>query len=165
MRILEKLARPPVILFSLISMILIGGSFAYFQKFVGGDLLDISMSGPDALKRLGEMTDAHKQAHTWITLFLDSLYPIAYGSFFAGATYKLLGHTKGWLTFPALLTVIADFGENIAQMLAMNGQENLIMAKSILTPIKFSMLIIMSLILLSVFLLWIIKRKSSLSHG
>lgn len=148
MRILETLSRLPVILFSFLAMMIIGASFGYFQQFVGGKLLDMSMSGPDALNRLTEMSASHKQAHTWITLITDSLYPIAYGSFFAGATLKLAGLSNRKLVVPTLVTVIADFFENTAQILALNGHENLIMAKSFFTPIKFSAFVIMNLIFL-----------------
>lgn len=137
-----------MILFTFFAMIIIGASFGYFQRFVGGDMLDLVISGQDAHTRLSEMDDAQKQAHTWITLILDSLYPIAYGSFFAGATIWLAGKSKIWMATPALVTVIADFCENTVQLLALNGFDNLIVAKSVLTPIKFSAFFVMGLFFL-----------------
>ena len=158
MRILEFISRLPVILFSFLAMIIIGASFGYFQRFVGGDLLDLISSGQDALTRLSEMSLSQKQAHTWITLIPDSLYPIAYGSFFAGGTLKLAGGLKRWVVLPAMVTIIADFCENIVQILSLNGFESLIVAKSILTPLKFSA-VAMTVIFFLVFCLVALYRK------
>jgi hypothetical protein len=158
MRILEILPRLPVILFSFLAMIIIGASFGYFQRFVGGDLLDMSVTGKEALARLSEMSLSQKQAHTWITLIPDSLYPIAYGSFFAGATLKLAGGLKQWVVLPALVTIIADFCENIVQILSLNWFESLIVAKSVLTPLKFSAFVV-TVILFLVFCLVALYRK------
>jgi len=113
------------------------------------------------------MSDPQKQAHTWITAVPDSLYPIAYGSFFAGATLTLSGGSKIWTVVPAVLTMIADFCENLVQVLALNGQENLLLAKSIITPIKFTMFIVMGITLITFILIACIKyvkRRSNSSH-
>ena len=158
MRIREKLTSLPVILFTLLAMVGIGASFAYFETLVGGELLDMSLSGRDALARLAEMNASEKQAHFWITLTADSLYPIAYGSFFTGATLRLANSLSFWLVIPALVTVIADFSENAVQLLALNGYENMMLAKSVFSPVKFSAVFVMSLLFL-VFIVVAISRK------
>ncbi|NNC35945.1 MAG: hypothetical protein EX271_01965 [Acidimicrobiales bacterium] len=139
------------------AMMILGASFAYFQRFVGGDLLDMATSGSDAFARLGDLTAEQRIAHVWITLVPDSLYPIAYGTFFAGATLYLAASTRPILAVPALVTVVADFSENIVQILALSGHENLLAAKSVLTPLKFSAFCVMFALFLACAIFALIK--------
>ncbi|WP_300376884.1 hypothetical protein [Henriciella sp.] len=131
-----------VILLSLILTLLIGLSFAPVQNAIGGPLLDMLWTGEAAQARLNAMNEAERSVHIWGTVLNDTLYPLAYGAFLAGLAGRFAGpRWMGWAMLPAFLAVLADFAENMVQVLALTGSMNLLAFKSVLTPLKFGLLI------------------------
>jgi len=140
-KLLDFLSGTKTIITCFVAMIIIGVGFSFLPRFVGGELLDMQMNAMDASARLSEMSSWHKSNHIWITLLIDSLYPLAYGGFLAGVAARF---AKPWHKFghklaviPAFTTIIADFAENLVQVMALAGAENVLVLKNILTPIKF----------------------------
>ena len=137
-KFLDFLARTPVLLGLFLLFIFLGGGFYFVEQAVGGPLLDMQMNAEDALARLGAMSNEQKHMHLLATLTLDTFYPLAYGGLLAGIIWRLGGSLRRFLVIPALLGVIADFAEDTVQAFALAGSENMLVAKDILTPLKYT---------------------------
>ena len=85
------------------------------------------------------MTEAQRSAHFWITVLLDTAYPLAYGGFFAAMALRFFGRYGPLAALPALATIIVDLTENTVQALALSGAADALDAKSWLTPLKFGL--------------------------
>lgn len=162
-KLLNFLGRWPVILVCFVAMILIGMSFAPVQAAIGGPLLDMIGSGSAAQTRLAEMTTEQREAHFWATVLNDTLYPLAYGGFMAGIAARLAGNLRAFAVIPAFLTVATDFVENTVQAVALQGQPEVLVAKSVLTPAKFgffALAAILTLVLIFVAAVrWIMRQR------
>ena len=113
------------------------GCFTTFTPVAGGILLDSLRSATESQQLLVSMSDVQKTAHFRITLWLDMLFPLAFGGFFVGVTLKYFEQVGIWLAIPAFLVIPTDICENLIQLLALTGTEDLLQIKAILTPIKF----------------------------
>jgi len=140
--VLNWLARTPILLTSFTAMLLIGAGFGWFADSFGGTLLDEQMSGAAAQTLLDKLTAEQQDAHFWITVLLDTAYPIAYGAFFIGLLSRLSGDHRSWAIWPSAIGVDCDFAENITQALALSGNTNWLWLKDFLTPLKFGCLIV-----------------------
>ena len=134
----------------------------------GLTLLD-GVSSPDEARALiREMTPAQRVAHAWITATLDAAYPLAYGGLFAGSALRVFGFGP-WgrlAAVPALVAVLADFGEGIAQVLALAGAADWLALKAVATPLKTVMFILGGGITLAAWATWARRRLAvSMSAG
>lgn len=135
------LARTPVIILSGIAMLLVGFCFSLVMPLVDGQLLDMIWSGPAAEARLAEMSASNKTAHFWTTLVIDTAYPLAYGAFFAGLAARFAPERFARAAMlPAGVVVVLDLVENTAQMMALQGSQNVLWLKTYVTPAKFGLL-------------------------
>jgi len=167
-KLLNFLARTPVLVFCFVVMIVIGYSFSRVQKTIGGPMLDTLLGAGAARARLAEMSADGRSFHALITATLDSLYPLVNFGFFAGITARFSrAWSSQWKTLifaPAFIYLLADFSENIVQILALKGSENLLSLKGVFTPIKFTGFIAASLIaiaLLAFALIRFVKNKKA----
>ena len=113
------LARTPVIWTSFVLMLVIGVGFSLFRPMVGGALLDMT-SDPEAARTIiATMSDAQRTAHAWVTVLLDTAYPLAYGAFLGGLALRFFGR----------------FGRYVA----LAGWVDALDAKAWLTPLKFGL--------------------------
>lgn len=156
-KLLDFLAQTKVILICFVLMMIIGAGFSFAPRLVGGELLDMQMNAADAAARLAEMNGGQKSNHIWLTLILDSLYPLAYGGFFAGIAARFSGSWRKFTALPALATIIVDFTENFVQVLALSGSTNLLGIKDIITPVKFGGFILAALIALLLLVIALVK--------
>lgn len=156
-KLLDLLSSTKIIIICFVFMIIIGVVFSNMPRFVGGELLDMQMNAVDASARLSEMSNWHKSNHIWITLLLDSLYPLAYGGFLAGIAARFAKHWRRFSVIPALATIIIDFAENTVQVIALFGAENVIFLKSLLTPIKFGCFFVATILALTLVLIALVK--------
>ena len=163
-KLLDFLSSTKIIVTCFIAMIIIGVVFSYMPRFVGGELLDMQMNAADASTRLSEMSSWHKSNHIWVTLLLDSLYPLAYGGFLAGIAARFAKAWRRIAVAPAFATIIVDFAENTVQVLALFGAENLLFLKNILTPIKFGCFFVAAILALMLLLIalvkWVLKTRN-----
>ncbi|PHS41959.1 MAG: hypothetical protein COA91_00865 [Robiginitomaculum sp.] len=157
-KLLNFLARTPVLWTMFILFLILGVGFHFAQQAVGGPLLDMQMNAKQALVRLGEMSAAQKHIHLVATLTLDTLYPLAYGGLLAGLVWRFGGKFRNFLVIPASLAVITDFAENTVQAFALAGSESMLAAKDILTPLKYTSLILAAIITLVLLLIAVVKR-------
>ncbi|PHQ67285.1 MAG: hypothetical protein COB92_04865 [Robiginitomaculum sp.] len=156
-KLLDFLSSTRIIIASLIIMMVIGVVFSFMPRLVGGELLDMQMSAIDANARLSEMSSWHKSNHIFITLFLDSLYPLAYGGFLAGIAARFAKPWRKFAVIPAFATIIVDFAENLVQVVALAGSENILILKNIITPIKFGGLFFAAILALILLLIALVK--------
>ena len=156
-KLLDFLARTPVIVFLLVAFVLLGASFYFAEQAVGGPLLDMQMNSADAFSRLEAMSSEQKHRHIIATLTLDTFYPLTFGGLLAGIVARFSAQYRRLLVIPAFVTVIADFAENFVQSLALSGSTNLLVAKDILTPLKFTSFILATIIALLVLIFALAK--------
>jgi hypothetical protein len=163
-KLLDFLSNTKIIITCFITMIIIGVGFSFTPSLVGGELLDMQMNASDASARLSEMSRWHRTNHIWITLLLDSLYPLAYGGFLAGIAARFAKSWRKFAVIPAFATIIADFAENFVQVVALVGSENALVLKNFLTPIKFGgfflAAILALILLLSALVKWAQKKRN-----
>ena len=131
------LTRIPVLWTLFIVAFLITNGFALLAPQVGGPYLDSLWNGAQAEARLAEMTDSQRSAHFWITVLLDTAYPLAYGGFLAGMALRFFGAFGRLASLPAFATIIVDLTENTVQALALSGAADVLDAKTWMTPLKF----------------------------
>jgi len=127
-------------------MLVTGVGFGVVQDMAGGDLLDMDLTASGAQTTLAGMTAAEHDAHLWITLILDTLYPLSYGALLAGLAWRFGGTARTWLVVPAITGMIADFAENAVQVAALAGAPGGLVLKSVLTPLKFGAIALAALI-------------------
>ena len=135
----DFLKRTPVIWTLFVLMIVIGLGFGVFRTAVGGTYLDTSASAIQAREIVAGMTEAQRNAHFWVTVLLDTAYPLAYGGFLAGMALRFFGSFGKVAAVPAFATIIVDLTDNTVQALALNGSANFLDTKEWLTPLKFGL--------------------------
>ncbi len=156
-RLLDFLSNTKTIVACFILLIAIGTSFSFAPHLVGGALLDVQMNAADASSRLAEMSGAQKTNHIWITLLLDSLYPLAYGGFLAGLAARFAKPWRRISVVPAFVTIIADFIENAVQLVALTGSAHVLYFKNFITPIKFGGFMLATILALLLLIVAVIK--------
>lgn len=135
---LPFLARISIIAISFGAMILLGGLLRQTRDALGG-MLDLTLNGAEARALLAQMSSWQRDVHAHATLLYDGLYPLAYGAFFAGLAVRLGGAKARWIALVMLGGMIADYAENIVQLLALSGRADWLDAKTLLTPLKFAL--------------------------
>lgn len=133
-----RLARTSALAISFAAMVLLAGLLRQTGDAIGG-LLDMTMTGASARALLGQLSPWQRDVHAHATLIYDGLYPLAYGAFFAGLAIRLGGRSARWVAFVMLAGMLADYAENIVQLLALSGRGDLLDAKTVLTPVKFAL--------------------------
>lgn len=132
------LARTSALAISFAAMVLLGGMLRQTGVAIGG-MLDMTLDGASARELMMQLTLWQRDIHAHATLIYDGLYPLAYGAFFAGLAIRLGGSRARWIALTMLAGMIADYAENIVQLLALSGRADLLDAKTLLTPIKFAL--------------------------
>lgn len=135
---IPRLARTSVLAISFAAMVLLAGLLRQTGEAVGG-MLDLTMTGASARALLVQLSPWQRDVHAHATLIYDGLYPLAYGAFFAGLAIRLGGRSARWIAFVMLAGMLADYAENIVQLLALSGRGDLLGAKTVLTPVKFAL--------------------------
>lgn len=123
---------------SFAAMVLLGALLRQTGDVIGG-LLDLTLDGASARALLQRLTPWQRDVHAHATLIYDGLYPLAYGAFFAGLAMRVGGPAARWVAFVMLAGMVADYAENIVQLLALSGRADWLDAKTILSPLKFAL--------------------------
>nr|WP_321442105.1 hypothetical protein [uncultured Hyphomonas sp.] len=160
----DFLKRTPVIWTLFVLMIVIGAGFGVFNKAVGGTFLDVTASAGQAREILAGMTAQQRDVHFWVTVLLDTAYPLAYGGFLAGMALRFFGSFGKAAAVPAFATIIVDLTENMVQALALKGSADVLDAKEWLTPLKFGLFFLAAAIALVALIIAIVnlfRRKQA----
>lgn len=142
---LRALSTPRFLLLSFLVALLCMGAFEVLKGLIEGELLDRQMSGAAANLRMAQMEASHRRYHLLGTATVDMVYPLAYGAFFAGLLIRCGAH-PWWLGCLAL-GMGCDWVENLTQIVSLSGWANLLAAKSVLTPVKFTALLLCLLVI------------------
>ena len=160
----DFLKRTPVIWTLFVLMIVIGAGFGVFNKAVGGTFLDVTASAEQAREIVAGMTAEQRDVHFWVTVLLDTAYPLAYGGFLAGMALRFFGSYGKAAAVPAFATIIVDLTENMVQALALKGSADVLDAKEWLTPLKFGLFFLAAAIALVALIIAIVnlfRRKQA----
>jgi len=138
--IADYLSSNKAIAISFVLMVLCGLGFGVFADSYGGVLMDLAMDEKGALATLASLTEKQQTSHFWVTVLLDSAYPLCYGAFFIGAIARLAGEHRVWAIWPNLIGVDCDFAENIVQAMALSGNPDWLWLKDFVAPVKMAAL-------------------------
>lgn len=122
--------------------------------------LDGIVSPAEAQAVLDQMIPAQKSVHLWTTASLDVAYPIIYGALFIGASLRFFPQYGHWLALPGLLAIPVDLLEGVVQCLALAGNPDLLVAKVVLTPLKFLLFLVAGLLAVGGLVSWSSRRRA-----
>lgn len=145
---MNVISRTPALwgLFGLAVLCLAG--FTLFQPGVGGQYLDM-ISDPAELRAvLAAMTPEQRSAHFWVTVLIDTCFPIAFGLLFAGLGWRFFGRFGTLAALPGLAVLGVDLTENTIQVLALSGAADVLDAKAWVTPLKMNLFYLAAIIAL-----------------
>ena len=95
------------------------------------------ISATDHVRTLiDEMTRSERNAHFRMTATLDMAFPFIYGALYCGVALRFLGRAGPVAVVIVVGVVALDLLENTAQLLALGGRDFLLPLKSLATPIK-----------------------------
>lgn len=134
---LEFLRRPVIIIICLVAAVALVFGFQAWIPSVGGSILDQVSTVDESAALLSSMSYVQKNSHFWMTLSLDYVFPITYGTVFAGLALRFPRRLGVALAIPAFLVVGADVLENTLQLMILKGHDGLLVTKSYVTPAKF----------------------------
>ncbi|WP_291077717.1 hypothetical protein [Hyphomonas sp.] len=161
---MKFLARTPVIWISFVAMLVIGAGFGLCRPVVGGAFLDMTSDPDTARTIIAAMTGAQRTAHAWVTVLLDTAYPLAYGGFLGGLALRFFGRFGPYAALPALGVVIVDLTENLVQVLALADWADALDAKAWLTPLKFGLFFLaagIAILALGIGLVNLIRKRAA----
>jgi hypothetical protein len=124
----------------------------------------MTASAVQAREILAGMTAEQRDVHFWVTVLLDTAYPLAYGGFLAGMALRFFGSFGKAAAVPAFATIIVDLTENTVQALALKGSVDVLDAKEWLTPLKFGLFFLAAAIALVALIIAIVnlfRRKQA----
>ena len=157
--IADSLSSNKAITISFVLMLLCGLGFGIFADSYGGVLMDLAMDEEGALATLAGLTPEQKNSHFWVTVLLDSAYPLCYGAFFVGAIARLAGKHRVWAIWPNLIGVDCDYAENIVQAMALSGNTDWLWLKDFVAPVKMAALAIGVLFIIGFGIRALLNRK------
>ncbi|ABI78147.1 hypothetical protein HNE_0956 [Hyphomonas neptunium ATCC 15444] len=136
---MQFLTRAPILWALFLLMILAGAAFQIFAPQVGGAYLDM-VADPGEVRALFEgLSPEQKTAHFWVTVLVDTLFPLSFGLLFAGMALRFFGRWGKLAALPGFAVIIFDLTENTVQALALSGTADALDAKAWLTPLKFGL--------------------------
>lgn len=139
---MSLITRTPVLWTLFALMILSGAGFGVFSETVGGQFLD-TLKDPEAARAtLAAMSLEQKSAHFWVTVLLDTLFPLSFGLLFAGLAWRFFGRFGGLAAIPGFAVLVVDLTENTIQALALSGAADALDAKAWVTPLKMGLFFI-----------------------
>ncbi len=161
---IDLLKRPRTIILSLVATMALAAAFQAWIPSVGGEILDRLSTLDETSALLASMTADQKDSHFWMTLVLDYAFPVAYSAFFAGLALQFGGRLGLMLALPAALVLPLDIIENTIQLFALKGSDGLLYLKAFLTPAKFQLFYLATIIAL-ISLIWQAVRWINARRG
>lgn len=116
-------------------------SFAFIMHKYGFLLID-EMWDPEKIhQHIEQLTPLQQNAHIWTTATLDVAFPFAYGGLFAGLVWRFFGKSGRLLAMPGLAAIPVDLAEGAVQIMALNGNTEVVFHKLWVTPIKLGLFV------------------------
>jgi hypothetical protein len=117
------------VLFLLLTGVFVGLSHSGFP------FIDFLKDPAEVRAAIAAMSPEQRQMHSVLTATLDVAYPLSFGLLFAGLIWRFFGPAK-WLALVALLVTPVDIAEGAVQIMALGGDDGVIDAKALVTPLK-----------------------------
>lgn len=117
-------------------------------------LLDMLVERQDVITSLNGMTNSQKAIHIGITTSLDVVYPLAFTAFFIGSVKYCVPLQYKRFALPLLLIVPIDWIEGIVQVMLLTSNMDVIAIKTLLTPVKFLLIIFGAMFSVYAWLRW-----------
>lgn len=162
---MNRLVRTSTLVSLFVLAMLLTLVFVWFGAIIDGPLLDSLNQAEDVRARVAELSRSQKLAHVWISLLADTVYPLAYGGFFAGMVMKGFPKIGIWLALPAFIVIPIDLSENIIQAAYLTGASDMLSIKAVLTPLKFSLFGISALLAVLATVVMLMKRVRNSNAG
>ena len=148
-----------------IMQVLIWAGFVSVMRAYDFVLIDEMWKPNEIGDYIAGLSSEQKRAHIWTTASLDVLYPLVYGSFFAGMAVRGFGRPGRWLAVPGVATVPLDLTEGVIQVMALSGRTDVIVHKAWVTPWKLGLFVTASLITLAAIAVLLRRKFSSISDS
>lgn len=145
---MQSMTRTPVLWALFVLMISCNVGFVLLDPLIGGNMLDLVSTHEDTRRVFSVLTPEQKNAHFWITVLLDTLYPLTFGFLFAGLAWRFFGKWGPLAAIPGFAVMIVDLTENMIQALALSGAADLLDAKVWVTPLKIYLFLLAAAIAL-----------------
>ena len=155
---MQFITRTPVLWALFVLTILANAGFILLDPLIGGTMLDLVSSQEDTRRVFAALSPEQRTAHFWITVLLDTLYPLSFGLFFAGMAWRFFGKWGPLAAIPGFAVLVVDLTENMIQALALSGAADLLDAKAWVTPLKIYLFLIAAVIALVALVIAIIRR-------
>lgn len=162
---MRYLTRTPVLWGLAGAVLFMSLGFVYIMHRFDFLLID-EMWDPEKIhQHIEGLSSKQKTIHIWTTATLDVLYPLAYGGLFIGLVRRVFGASGRILAIPGALVIPVDLAEGAIQVLALIGNEDAIVHKMWVTPIKFGLFVtaaIFALVAIAVALMRKFKTRRTL---
>lgn len=136
---MNLISRTPVLWALFVLTILCIPAFQYFAPMAGGQLLDMLSQPEEVRATLAAMTPEQRSVHFWVTVLLDTLFPLSFGLLFAGMGWRFFGKWGPLAALPGFAVLVVDLTENTIQALALSGTADALDAKAWVTPLKYGL--------------------------
>lgn len=138
--------------------IVITFGFSYLSNTYDMVFIDSVSSPETATEMVKSYSPEQIQIHIWTTAILDVLYPLVYGSFFAGVALACYRHFGLFLAIPSFLVIPVDIAEGVVQIYGLMGNYDWLGWKAFLTPLKFGLFFIGFGIALVAWIRWLWQK-------
>jgi hypothetical protein len=112
--------------------------FSVWAPRTGGVPIDMIVSNANVMTRLQSMSEAEKQAHFWMTLTLDMIFPLIYGMIFALTARSCWGRWGQIGAVVVAIPALLDLIENLIELPALKGNYALLPLKPYVTEAKLA---------------------------
>ncbi len=145
---MNLITRTPVLWTLFVLTIVIFLAFGALAPMVGGQFLDM-VSAPAETRAVFEaMTPSERRAHFWITVLLDTAFPLCFGLLFAGMAWRFFGKRGPVAAIPGFAVLVVDLTENTLQAITLSGAAYVLEAKQWVSPLKMNLFYLAALIAL-----------------
>jgi hypothetical protein len=142
------ITRTPVLWTLFVLTVVIFVIFGALAPMVGGQFLDMVSKPEDTRAVFDAMTSSERTVHFWITVLLDTAFPLSFGLFFAGMAWRFFGKLGPFAAIPGFVVLIVDLTENTLQAITLSGAAYLLEPKEWVSPLKMNMFYLAALIAL-----------------
>lgn len=125
--------------------------------------MNFGYSYEDAVNFLSLISENGKRVYLNIQLPLDFFYPVAYGTFFTAAFYKVRGGKNGFMVLPVLL-MASDYAENIFSVFMLksgNPGITTVTVAGAVTIVKTVLMYITILLLVIMTVIYFLKKRKA----
>ena len=142
------ITRTPILWTLFVLTVVIFVVFGVLAPMVGGQLLDMVTKREDTRAVFDAMTSSERTVHFWITVLLDTAFPLSFGLFFAGMAWRFFGKLGPYAAIPGFVVLIVDLTENTLQAITLSGAAYVLEPKEWVSPLKMNLFYLAALIAL-----------------